>query len=194
MGKFAVIVGIPGVGKTTVLDKLLKLTKDSGLKVSIENMGSLMLEAAREGGSVIDRDGMRLLTLEEQMKLRIRAIDKLVKKKSQNDITILDTHFLIRSKGGYLIGLPRNLLDAVEPDFFAIVEASIDDIISRRGGDVTRSRDSVSEEEVKLEQDLTRTAIFVLAALYDANVARVTNEQGKVMEAARKLYDFMLEG
>jgi len=115
-----------------------------------------------------------------------------VKKKSANDLTILDTHFLIRSKGGYLIGLPRNLLDAVKPEFFGIVEASIADIMSRRGVDTTRSRDLVEEEEVKLEQDLTRSAIFLLGAFYNANVIRVINEQGKAADAGRKFYDFLL--
>ncbi len=192
MGKFAVIVGIPGVGKTTVMEALLNLAKDSGLRVSIENMGSLMLEAAKESGLSISRDEMRSLKLEEQTRLRMAAIDKLVKKKSANDLTILDTHFLIRSKGGYLIGLPRNLLDAVKPEFFGIVEASIADIMSRRGVDTTRSRDLVEEEEVKLEQDLTRSAIFLLGAFYNANVIRVINEQGKAADAGRKFYDFLL--
>jgi len=194
MGKFAIIVGIPGVGKTTVLDVLLNLAKDAGIRASVENMGSLMLEAAKEAGTSIGRDKMRTLSLQEQAKLRMKAIKKLVERKSANDLTILDTHFLIRSKGGYLVGLPKDLLDAVGPEYFGIIEASVQDILSRRAVDATRSRDEVNEEEVKLEQDLTRTSVFLLAALYNANVIRVTNEQGKASESGRKFYDFLLRG
>jgi adenylate kinase len=193
-GKIAVVVGIPGVGKTTLLNRVSMLANLEKVKLSIVNIGSIMFSIALNRNLVKSRDEIRMLNLDVQEELRRASYTKLIEMKKTNALTIVDTHYLIRSRGGYLIGLPKSLLDCIQPDFFAIVEAPTREIIKRRQADKTRSRDEVSLDEIELEQSITRNSIFVLAALYNANVVRIINEEGRVDEAARKLFNFLIRG
>lgn len=193
-GKIAVVVGIPGVGKTTLLNRVSMLANLEKIKLSIVNIGSIMFSIALNRNLVNSRDEIRMLNLDVQEELRRASYTKLIEIKNTNALTIVDTHYLIRSRGGYLVGLPKSLLDCIQPDFFAIVEAPVREIIKRRQADKTRSRDEVSLDEIEIEQSITRNSIFVLAALYNANVVRIINEEGRVDEAARKLFNFLIGG
>lgn len=193
-GKVAIAVGVPGVGKSTLLSKMVAMAIMEKVKLSVVNIGSIMLEIALNRNLAKSRDDIRMLSLSVQEELRRESYSKLIELKKANELTVVDTHYLVRSKGGYLIGLPKNLLDCIQPEFFAIVEAPVEDILRRRQLDKTRNRGEASFDEIEIEQSITRNSVFVLAALYNANVIRVINEEGKVDEAARKLYNFLVRG
>lgn len=188
------VTGIPGVGKTTVLDKFIRICEERRVKATVLSVGTLMLDEAVSRGLARDRDGLRGLTLSQQRDLREASVHRILTAKKEFDVVLLDTHFMIRSRGGYLIALPREFLESISPDFFAVVEASVDEIVHRRRKDTTRARDAVDPTEVRIEQDLTRQAVFVLASMYNANVIRVVNSRNRADQAARKLYEFFLEG
>ena len=188
------VTGIPGVGKTTVLDNFMRICQEKRIKATMLSIGTLMLDEAVSRGLTGDRDGLRGLTLTQQWDLREASVRRISSAKKEFDIALLDTHFMVRSRGGYLIALPRKFLESISPDFFAVIEATVDDIVHRRRKDTTRSRDAIDPSEVRLEQDLTRQAIFVLASVCNANVIRVVNRRNQAALAARKLYEFFLEG
>jgi adenylate kinase len=194
MGRLAVVVGIPGVGKTTVMDNFVETCKQKGIKARVLTMGTLMLEEAVAKGLAQDRDGLRGLTLKQQRELREASVPKILAAKREATIVLLDTHFMVRSRGGYLIALPRKFLDSISPEFFIVVEAAVDEIVRRRNKDKERTRDVVDRSEVKLEQDITRQAAFLLASLCNADAIRVLNRRNQAAQAARKLYEFLLEG
>jgi len=194
MGLLAVVIGIPGVGKTTVLDNFMQICREKRNKATVLNIGTLMLDEAVSRGLARERDGLRGLTLTQQWDLREASVHRILSAKKEFDVVLLDTHFMVRSRGGYLVALPRKFLEGISPDFFAVIEASVDEIVHRRRKDTTRSRDAIDPSEVRLEQDLTRQAIFVLASVCNANVIRVVNKRNQAAQAARKLYEFFLEG
>jgi len=194
MGSLAIVVGIPGVGKTTVLDNLIALCKEKGTKAQVLTMGTMMLDEALARGLVKNRDELRNLTLEHQWDLREATIPRILRAKRENDMTVLDTHFMVRSRGGYLMALPRKFLEGVSPEFFGIVEASVREIIRRRMADKKRARDVVDPKEVRLEKELTTHSTFTMASLVNANVIRVVNKRNQAPQAAKKLYEFFTGG
>ena len=194
MGRLAIVVGIPGVGKTTVMANFVEMCQQKRIKASVLTMGTLMLEEAIARGLAQDRDGLRKLTLKQQRELREASVPKILGAKKEASVVLLDTHFMVRSRGGYLIALPAEFLGSISPEFFVIVETSVEEIVRRRNKDKERTRDVVDRSEVKLEQDITRQSAFLLASLYNADVVRVLNKKNQAAQAAGKLYEFLLEG
>ena len=58
-----VIVGIPGVGKTSLVTKLVELIKQQNKTVGVHSFGTVMLEEAMKNG-IKDRDELRRLPIE----------------------------------------------------------------------------------------------------------------------------------
>ncbi|MEK0338498.1 MAG: AAA family ATPase, partial [Nitrosopumilus sp.] len=101
--KRIVMVGIPGVGKTTLLSKMVELIKKHGKSVHVISFGTLMFEVAEKNG-LKDRDGLRKLPVTEQQNLQKLAAEKIAALTEQ--VIIIDTHAFINSPGGYYPGLP----------------------------------------------------------------------------------------
>ncbi|MFP3262321.1 MAG: AAA family ATPase, partial [Nitrososphaeria archaeon] len=72
MSKLAIIGGIAGVGKTTVLNIFYEKLKANGISFDVFVYGTVMFEEAQKLG-VKDRDEMRNLPYEKQFELQKSA-------------------------------------------------------------------------------------------------------------------------
>jgi len=90
--KKVVIVGIPGVGKTSLVTKLVELITQQRKTVSVHSFGTVMLEEAIKNG-VKDRDELRTLPIEKQQDLQKMAAEKI--SKMEDDVVLIDTHAFI---------------------------------------------------------------------------------------------------
>ena len=173
-----VVAGIPGAGKTTVLNEALKIKR-----MDVVNYGDIMFEMARQDG-VEDRDKMRKMPQEKQREWQIRAAEKIGK---MQDV-IIDTHSTIKTPYGYLPGLPYHILQIIKPDRIILVEAEAEEILARRKKDEgIRQRDAEGKEEMEIHQMMNRIAAMSYAVLTGATVKIVKNRQGKLEEAAREI-------
>ena len=77
------MVGIPGVGKTTLLTKLVEKIKDHHKTVSVNSFGTLMFQVAQENG-IKDRDELRKLPVFEQRNLQKIEAKKLASVKPKS--------------------------------------------------------------------------------------------------------------
>ena len=139
--KKIVMVGIPGVGKTTLVSKIVEILKDHEKSVSVTSFGTLMFEIAQKNG-VKDRDELRKLPVSQQQELQKTAAEKIA---SQNEqVVIIDTHAFISSQEGYYPGLPEHVLKIIKPTNFVSVSAKPEEIYNRRMKDDTRNRDKIT--------------------------------------------------
>ena len=67
--KKIVIVGIPGVGKTTLVTKLVEILTSNGKTVKVVSFGTVMFDEAQKRG-LSDRDQLRKLPMNEQKNLQ----------------------------------------------------------------------------------------------------------------------------
>ena len=178
MGFRVVVVGIPGVGKSTVVDKFI--ARYPGAK--LVTFGTVMLEAARSKKWVKDRDQMRKLPVDKQKVLQKAAAIAITKMKEK--VVVVDTHLFIRTNEGFWPGLPFDVVRALDPTHFVLVEASPEDVAKRRRADATRSRDAITTDALAQELQLARSFLTVAATLTGAPMLMVTNAQGKADEAA----------
>ena len=74
--KIVIIVGIPGVGKTTLVTKLVEILTSNGKTVNVVSFGSVMLDEAKKRG-LSDRDQLRKLPMEEQKNLQKLAAETI---------------------------------------------------------------------------------------------------------------------
>jgi adenylate kinase len=172
-----VVTGIPGVGKTTVMQKAAE-----GMDIQFVTFGTVMIDIAKELGLVKDRDEMRKLTLDQQKQLQIKTADKVGKMKN----VILDTHCTVKTQKGYLPGLPEWVLRKLNPTAIIIVEADPQEIFNRRAKDMTRNRDPDSIEKIAEHQMMNRAAAMAYATLTGATVKIVLNHDNKLDAAVKE--------
>ena len=182
--KKVVVVGIPGVGKTTLINKIVELIKNNDKIVKVTNYGTIMFEVAKEHG-INDRDELRKLPISEQKKLQKNAAEKL--SQTEGDIIIIDTHAFIRTPEGFNPGLPYHVLQIIQPSHFILVTAKTEEIYNRRMKDETRNRDKVSIETIKKELDIQSAMMSACSVLSGSPLKPVLNSEGKLEEAANQI-------
>ncbi|MGD8708667.1 MAG: adenylate kinase [Nitrosopumilaceae archaeon] len=182
--KKVVVVGIPGVGKTTLINKIVELIKDQNKSVHVTNFGTIMFEVAKENG-IKDRDELRKLSISDQKNLQKIAAKKL--NKLDDDVVIIDTHAFIRTPEGLNPGLPNHILQIIEPTHFIIVTAHTEEIYNRRMKDETRNRDKASIATIKKELDIQSAMMSACAVLSGSPLRTIQNNEGKLEEAANQI-------
>ncbi len=178
------MVGIPGVGKTTLLSEMVDILKNHERNVCMISYGTLMFEVANENG-LTDRDQLRKLPVSEQQYFQKIAAEKIAA--HDEEIVIIDTHAFINSPEGYYPGLPEHVLKIIKPTNFVSVSAKPEEIYNRRMKDNTRNRDKITLANIKKELDVQSGMISACAVITGAPVRHVLNHEGKVDEAADKI-------
>lgn len=182
--KKIVLVGIPGVGKTSLLTKIVDILKNKNIKVKVISYGSLMFDVAKENG-LQDRDGLRKLPISEQQNLQKIAAEKIATQ--SEEIVIIDTHAFITSTEGYYPGLPEHVLKIIKPSNFISVAAKPEEIYNRRMKDETRNRDNITLINIRKELEYQTGMISACAVITGTPVRHILNDEGKIDEAADKI-------
>jgi adenylate kinase len=186
--KKIIIVGIAGVGKTTVVSKVVELLKSKKISSSVSIFGTVMFDEAKKNG-IKSRDELRKLSVPEQKRLQSMAAQKIAS--LSEDVVIIDTHAFIATKEGFYPGLPHNVLEILKPDIFIMITARPEEIYNRRMKDTTRDRDIISIDAIKKELDVTSAMLSTCSILCGSPIQMVLNSEGKIDEAARGIVNAM---
>jgi adenylate kinase len=186
--KRAIIVGIPGVGKTTVITRAAEMLNKKR-KTTVVVFGTVMFEEAKKMG-LKSRDEMRRMPVQDQRRLQDMAAQRIAE--MRDDIVLIDTHLFINTGEGYYPGLPMRLLNIMKPTNLVMVAADAGEIAERRKTDQTRQRDLASAEDIQKELDISRVMVASCSILTGAPFAIIMNSDGGVDQAAANIAKMLL--
>ena len=182
VSKKIIIVGIPGVGKSTLVTKIVEILNSRQKSVSVNSFGTIMFEEAQKNG-IKNRDDLRKLSMKQQQNLQKKAAQNIAK--LEDDLVIIDTHTFINTNAGFYPGLPNSVLEIIKPSNFISVYARPEEIYNRRMKDTTRQRDVVSIDNIKKEMAISDAMLSSCAVFSGSPMKPVFNTEGKVEEAAK---------
>ena len=182
--KRVAVVGIAGVGKTTVISQAAKILNQKGHKTAVVVFGTTMLEEAKKIG-LKNRDEIRNLPIKDQQHLQDMAAKRIAEMK--DNIVIVDTHVFINTTEGYYPGLPMRLLNIIKPTHMVMIAADPQEILNRRKSNGTRQRDIISEENIQHELDISKVMVTSCSVLTGSPFIIITNNDNKTDEAASYL-------
>lgn len=188
--KRAIIVGIPGVGKTTVITRAAELLNKKRKTTTVVVFGTVMFEEAKKKLGLKSRDDMRRMPVEDQRRLQEMAAQRIAEMK--DDIVLVDTHLFINTGEGYYPGLPMRLLNIMKPTNIVMVAADPGEIAKRRKTDQTRQRDIATAENIQKELDISQVMVASCSILTGAPFAIIMNSDGRVDEAAANIAKILL--
>jgi adenylate kinase len=188
--KRAIIVGIPGVGKTTVITRAAELLNKKRKTTTVVVFGTVMFEEAKKKLGLKSRDDMRRMPVEDQRRLQEMAAQRIAEMK--DDIVLVDTHLFINTGEGYYPGLPMRLLNIIKPTNIVMVAADPGEIAERRKTDQTRQRDIATAENIQKELDISQVMVASCSILTGAPFAIIMNSDGRVDEAAANIAKILL--
>ena len=184
--KKVIMVGIPGVGKSTLVSKIVEILQSQQKSVTVQSFGTVMFEEAKKNG-IHDRDELRKLSMDEQKNLQRSAAEKI--SKLQDDLVIIDTHAFISTNAGFYPGLPHHVLEIIQPENYISVFARPEEIYNRRMKDKTRNRDVISIDAIKKELAIQDAMLSSCSVLSGAPIKPILNAEGKIEEAAKTVID-----
>jgi len=187
-GKKVIITGVPGVGKTTVINEALKNLKNEGVEYLSINFGSFMFEVAKKDNIVRDRDQMRTLDRSVQKRLQQRAAQAIAQVSGN---VLIDTHASVKTPKGYLAGLPEWVLREIMPDIIVLVETDNDQILMRRLTDETRSRDKEGSRSIAEHQEFNRSIAAAYAMMTGCTIKMITNADFLLDRSVSELSDIL---
>jgi len=198
--RIATVVGLPGVGKSTVLSIAVKELEKRGYHVELVNFGDFMFEAMKRAGLVSSRDEIRRYRFREQKRYQIQAAKDIVKhfsevasKSDKPVIGLVDTHAVIKTVAGFWPGLPKYVIEELNPDVIIVIEATPEEIVSRASKDRTRYRaDYLDINLIRELLNLNRVYAISSATHVGASVVFVENREGKPEEAAKKVVEVLM--
>ena len=182
--KRVVVVGIPGVGKTTVISRTAEILNQRGIQTAVVVFGTMMFEEARKLG-INNRDEMRRQSIEVQRHMQNLAARRIADLK--DNIVIVDTHLFINTNEGYYPGLPLHLLEVIKPTNIVMVAADPEEIVNRRRIDETRDRDIESVENIQYQLDLSKVMVATCSVLTGCPFIIIMNSNNKIDETASNI-------
>ena len=182
--KRVVVVGIPGVGKTTVISRTAEILNQRGKQTAVVVFGTMMFEEARKLG-INNRDEMRRQSIEVQRQMQNLAARRIADLK--DNIVIVDTHVFINTNEGYYPGLPLHLLEVIKPTNIVMVAAHPEEIVKRRRIDETRDRDIESVEEIQYQLDISKVMVATCSVLTGCPFIIIMNSNNKINETASNI-------
>ena len=192
MKGLVLVTGMPGVGKTAVLNEFEKIAKKCKVNASIINYGSIMNSILEDKGKDLNRDEIRKQKMDSQKKIQLKAAD-IIAKKGRKGIIIIDTHMAINTKAGFLPGLPYDVLKKLNPCLLVLIETAPKDILKRKGLDNSRDRDIQSIQEIELGLEWSHYLASACSTLVGIPVRILKNEDGKQKEVANDLFNLIIE-
>ena len=186
--KTVIIVGVPGVGKSTIISNATTTLQKKGTTLNTVVFGSVMFEEAKKLG-INDRDQIRKQTIDVQQRLQNMTADHI---SSLNDsIVVVDTHLFIKTQSGYYPGLPMNLILKLNPERLILITANSEEILNRRKNDSTRTRDLSSEDEIKRDIEVSLSMISSLSILTGAPFEIIYNHDNMIDSATSLLVELL---
>ncbi len=171
-------MGIPGVGKTTLVTRLGEMLKGS----KVVTFGTLMLDQGVRLKWIKHRDQLRELPVEKQR--RLQTVTATAISRMKEETVLVDTHLFIKTNEGYWPGLPFPVVRAMKPTHLVLVEATPEEIMERRATDRGRYRDEASRDALLKEMSLAREFLVVSSTLTGAPMTIVSNGGGRVGQVA----------
>jgi adenylate kinase len=186
--KTVIIVGVPGVGKSTIISNATTTLQKKGTTLNTVVFGSVMFEEAKKLG-INDRDQIRKQTIDVQHRLQNMTADHI---SSLNDsIVVVDTHLFIKTQSGYYPGLPMNLILKLNPERLILITANSEEILNRRKNDSTRTRDLISVDEIKRDIAVSLSMISSLSILTGAPFEIIYNHDNMIDSATSVLVELL---
>jgi adenylate kinase len=183
-----IVVGVPGVGKTTVITQAAERLNQLGSKTQVLVFGSLMLEEAKKM-SIGDRDEMRKLSVTAQRQLQEMAAKRISTVQGVN--LIIDTHLFINTREGRYPGIPQNLLDILSPTHLVMISADPEEIFARRMQDNTRNRDLISIDGIKNDLEIAVSMIATSSVLTGSPFSIIFNRRDKLQDAVSEVVELL---
>ncbi len=187
----AIVVGIAGVGKSTVISRAAELLRQKNIKSTVIVFGTLMFEESKKMG-LKNRDEMRKLSIEDQHLLQDIAAKRIAQ--MNEEILIIDTHMFINTTEGYYPGIPSRLLEILKPSYLIMIAADPAEIVRRRTTDNTRDRDIVSLENIRNELEISKAMVATSSVLTGSPFILIANDNGMIDNAASTIVNVLAKG
>src|SRR6266516_1049914 len=184
------VAGIPGVGKTTVLQELDSVAKEKKVPLKIINFGNVMNDLFKKSGKTIHRDHMRREDITLQSRIQQRAA-RVIPQTPGNSALVVDTHMFVKTTDGIWPGTPRKVLEALDPNIIVLIEADPEEIARRRAADTTRYRDGGGVDDAKADLQWSRYMASANAVLAGVPIQIVHNRDGQQRQTALDLLDII---
>ena len=185
-----IVAGIPGVGKTTVLQELENVARERKVPLKIINFGNVMNDLFKKRGQSIHRDHMRKQDIVLQASIQQQAA-RIIAKTPGNSAMVVDTHMFVKTTDGIWPGTPRKVLEALDPSMIILIEADPEEIARRRAADTTRYRDGGGVEEAKSDLQWSRYMASANAVLAGVPIQIVNNRDGQQRQTAIDLLELI---
>jgi adenylate kinase len=189
MTKRVIIVGIPGVGKSTVISDVHSLLSQRGIDTKIAEFGKIMFDQARLM-SIHNRDQLRRLSIEQQKTLQEMAANSI--NSLGNDVVLIDTHLFISTDNGFYPGMPIKLLNIINPTHLILITATAEEIQSRRESDNSRQRDVISIDRIKSDLRLSESMISTSSIITGCPFYMIQNNTNEVENATNAICRIIL--
>lgn len=176
-----IVVGLSGVGKSTVLEEAMLL---SDKDYELVNYGDKMMETAKEHD--VNRDEMKELDVDTYREIQREAAEKILELSEDHEI-IVDTHSAIKTPHGYIPGLPRWSVEEMDPSKIIMLTATAEEIWERTQDDDGRDREHDSRGDIQEYLDIAREMASTDAVLTGAYLKIIENPDGKAEKAAEEL-------
>ena len=186
--KIVIVVGVPGVGKSTIISNATTTLQKKGTSLSTVVFGSVMFEEAKKLG-INDRDQIRKQTIDVQQRLQNMTADHI--SRLNDSIVVVDTHLFIKTQSGYYPGLPMNLILKLNPERLILITANSEEILNRRKNDSTRTRDLISDDEIKRDIEVSLSMISSLSILTGAPFEIIYNHDSMIDSATSLLVEIL---
>lgn len=185
MSEVNIIVGLSGVGKSTVIEEAMLL---SDKDYEVINYGDRMVETAREEGLVNERDEMKNLETDTYKRIQREAAESIVEDSEDKNV-IVDTHAAIKSPYGYIPGLPKWTVENLDPAKIIMLDATAQEIYKRSTGDNDRDREHDSVDDVDEYRKIAREMASSGSVLTGAYLKVIKNHDGRAEKAAEELVE-----
>ena len=186
MPRTIIVAGVPGVGKTTILQELETVAREKNVPLKIVNFGNVMNELFKKRGVEIHRDHMRKEDITLQSKIQEEAA-RMISKTPGNSTLVVDTHMFVKTTDGIWPGTPIKVLKALDPSLIILIEADPEEVARRRTVDTSRERDSKGIDDAEADLQWSRYMASANAVLAGVPIQIVQNRDGQLRKSAEDL-------